>query len=74
MQFCNDRNLLGPEKLIQLVAEYSGFTEVEVSITPLLPNRKKNSCNINPNPNESFFDYEYLREFEAKIGTARKVA
>jgi hypothetical protein len=22
---------------------------------------------------ESFFDYEYLREFEAKIGTARKV-
>ncbi len=22
---------------------------------------------------ESFFEYEYLREFEAKIGTARKV-
>jgi hypothetical protein len=22
---------------------------------------------------ESFFDYEYLREFEAEIGTARKV-
>ncbi len=22
---------------------------------------------------ESFFDYEYLREFEAKSGTARKV-
>ncbi len=22
---------------------------------------------------ESIFDYEYLREFEAKIGTARKV-
>jgi hypothetical protein len=22
---------------------------------------------------ESFFDYEYLREFEAKIGTARMV-
>jgi hypothetical protein len=22
---------------------------------------------------ESFFDYEYLREFEAKIGTARNV-
>ncbi len=22
---------------------------------------------------ESFFDYEYLREFEAKIGTDRKV-
>ncbi len=22
---------------------------------------------------ESFFDYEYLREFEAKIGSARKV-
>jgi len=22
---------------------------------------------------ESFFDYEYLREFEAKIGTVRKV-
>jgi hypothetical protein len=22
---------------------------------------------------ESFFDYEYFREFEAKIGTARKV-
>ncbi len=74
MQFCNDRNLLGPEKLIQLVAEYSGFTEVEVSITPLFPNRKKNSCTQNPHPNDSFFDYEYLREFEAKIGTARKVA
>jgi hypothetical protein len=23
---------------------------------------------------ESFFDYEYLREFEAKIGTAQNVA
>jgi hypothetical protein len=24
-------------------------------------------------PDSLFFDYEYLREFEAKIGTARKV-
>jgi hypothetical protein len=54
VQFCNKRNLLGPEKLIQLVAEYSGFTEVEVSITPLLINRKNDSCNCNtppPKPN-----------------------
>jgi hypothetical protein len=30
---------------------------------------------IRPTPRvgESFFDYEYLREFEAKIGTARMV-
>jgi hypothetical protein len=25
------------------------------------------------NSGESFFEYEYLREFEAKIGTAREV-
>ncbi len=33
----------------------------------------KHSKADSPTPGESFFDYKYLREFEAKIRTARKV-
>jgi hypothetical protein len=41
------------------------------SVTLLV--RRKLGESATPRLGESFFDYEYLREFEAKIGTARKV-
>jgi hypothetical protein len=37
------------------------------------PSFRLNSQRLTLRLGESFFDYEYLRELEAKIGTARKV-
>ncbi len=46
------------------------------SSTPRLA--ESESCRLPDSPTrqvgESFFDYEYLRHFEAKIGTAQKVS
>jgi hypothetical protein len=38
-------------------------------LSSFLLNIQKPTCQVG----ESFFDYEYLHEFEAKIGMARKV-
>jgi hypothetical protein len=45
------------------------------SVSHRLPDSPSRRVADSPNRRvgESFFDYEYLREFEAKIGTAQKV-
>jgi hypothetical protein len=72
--FCINQFGIGPLIYISSRSD-SGFKFAEIFIIEKqLPDSPSRRVADSPNlrVGESFFDYEYLREFEAKIGTARK--